>query len=57
MEQFAVLMLLGVRVREVRDLTEGSVFVEDANLLLVDDRLEQSERELICRAVLGLVQT
>ena len=56
MEQFAVLMLLGVRVREVHNLAEGSMFIASVNLLLVDDRLDSAARELICRAILGQVQ-
>ncbi len=56
MEQFAVLMLLGVRVREVHDLAEGSVFFAAQNLLFVDDRLDCAKREYICRHVLSLVE-
>ena len=37
-------MLLGVRVREVRNLVEGAVWVPDHRLLLVDDGMPEPER-------------
>lgn len=47
MEMFATLMMLGVRVREVVDLEEGSVWVPAKRLLLIDQGLTKDERERV----------
>lgn len=47
MEEYAPLMMLGVRVREVRDLREGSIFYHHPQLLLVDSDLSRSDREWV----------
>lgn len=44
MEEFAVLMLLGVRVREVSGLDEGHLWLPRRRLLLVDSALPRWER-------------
>ncbi len=43
-ESFAALMLMGVRVREVRDLDEGHIWMPRRRLLLVDVGLSRAER-------------
>lgn len=45
MEEFGLLMLLGVRVREVRNLEEGHIWLPRRRLLLVDSELGSAERE------------
>ena len=37
-------MLLGVRVREVRNLAEGAVWVPRCRLLVIDDAMALDER-------------
>ncbi|KHL19593.1 UNVERIFIED_CONTAM: hypothetical protein LK11_00850 [Mumia flava] len=54
MEPFAGLMLLGYRVREVRDLAEGSIFVPGPGLLLIDAALATDERVQVAARVLEL---
>lgn len=44
MEEFALLMLLGVRVREVRDLDEGAIYVATHKLLIIDVSLTSRQR-------------
>lgn len=44
MEEFAVLMLLGVRVREVSGLDEGHLWLPRRRLLLVDAALPRDDR-------------
>lgn len=44
MEDFAVLMLLGVRVREVIDLAEQHIWLPDDRLLLIDAGLSHHQR-------------
>ena len=53
MEAFAALMLLGVRVREVRDLAEGAVYAAAVKVLFVDDSLNHGQRETVCQQILG----
>lgn len=55
MEDFAVLMLFGVRVREVHDLEEGAVFLPESALLFVDDAMRHHERDLMCCQILARV--
>ena len=55
METFAVLTMFGVRVREVPDLGESALWVEEANLLLVDAGLSREDRESVCCQTLGLL--
>ncbi len=55
MEPFAALMLMGARVREVRDLAEGAVWVEESMLLLIDADLTSAAREEVSRQTLGMV--
>jgi len=40
---FAVLKALGVRVRRVKDLQEGSLFVEDRRILFLDHELTDEQ--------------
>lgn len=47
-------MLLGYRVREVRDLAEGSIFVPGPGLLLIDAALATDERVQVAARVLEL---
>lgn len=49
MEMFAALMMMGVRVREVWRLSEGSVWLPSRNLLLIDSELTKTERECVSR--------
>ncbi len=56
MEPFAILMMLGVRVREVRDLAEGAVWVPSIRLLVVDAFMSPADREATCRRILGQIQ-
>ena len=46
-DEYAELMMLGVRVREVRDLREGSIYVRRRHLLLVECNLSRSDREQV----------
>lgn len=52
-EHFAELMLLGCRVREVRELAEGALFIRRRLLLLIDADLSADECEAICDETLG----
>lgn len=52
MDEYAELMMLGVRVRAVHDLKEGSIYHPGRRLLLVDSSLSQSDREHVCRRFL-----
>lgn len=45
MEAFAALMLMGVRVREVRDLEEETIWLPRQRLLIIDATLSPSRRE------------
>lgn len=56
MEDFAVLMLMGIRVRRVFNLKEGAVFAKNAGVLFVDDQMSHDDRELICRQVLSRIE-
>lgn len=47
MERFAVLMMLGWRVRLVRRLREGSICYHRRKLLLVDDSLSPEDQDRI----------
>lgn len=47
MEEFATLMLLGVRVREVRNLEEQSVWLPNLQLLLIDAELSPCRRQRV----------
>lgn len=44
MEGFALLMLLGIRVREVPDLAEGNVWLPEDRLLFIDSTLSCADR-------------
>lgn len=61
MEMFATLMMLGVRVREVCALAEGSLWLPSERLLLVDSELTTHERVRVnahfLPEVLGVDQT
>ena len=46
-DEYAELMMLGVRVREVHDLREGSIYVRRRHLLLVEWNLTRSDREIV----------
>lgn len=52
MEHFALLMLFGVRVREVAALTEGSVWLPALRLLLIDSTLPASTRADLAESLL-----
>lgn len=56
MEIFAVLMLMGVRVREVCNLDEESVWLPSLRLLLIDAAMSAEERGLTCCRILGQLQ-
>lgn len=47
MDEYAPLMMLGIRVRQVKDLREGSIFYHRSNLLFVDADLIRSDREYV----------
>lgn len=53
MEHFAALMLLGVRVREVRNLKEGALFISDKSMLIVDEAMGDRRRAQTCEWALG----
>lgn len=53
METFALLMVLGVRVREVWDLKEGHVWLPDARLLIIDRHLPRADRERLADLLLA----
>lgn len=44
MEAFGILMMLGVRVREVHRLDEGAVWLPRRRLLLIDAGLSEAQR-------------
>lgn len=48
MEEFAILMLLGVRVRETPNLRERAIWLPEYDLLVVDADLSLAERRVIC---------
>lgn len=52
MEAFAALMMLGVRVREVADLSEQAVWMPRELLLIIDQGLSGPERERVADRVL-----
>lgn len=55
MDDYIVLRMADVRVREVVDLGEGALWLADHRLLLVDSGLNPDQREgVVCR-VLGAV--
>lgn len=47
MDEYAELLMLGVRVREVRRLREGSIYIPHRHLLVVDWNLSASDREQV----------
>lgn len=53
MEAFAELMLLGMRVREVRSLHEEAIWLPDRRLLLIDQALTQSRRQKVAARLLA----
>ncbi len=53
MESFALLMLLGVRVREVCDLDEGNVWLPEDRLLFIDSAMSHPRREALAQALLA----
>lgn len=55
MEEFAELMLLGVKVREVKNLTEDAVWCDNLKMLLVDDRLPPKDRRRVASQMLPRV--
>lgn len=55
MDEYAELMMLGIRVRECRELREGSIYLPRRHLLLVDWNLSHSDREWVAAHCLPLV--
>lgn len=53
MEAFAALMLLGVRVREVRNLDEQVVWLPHLRLLLIDSELSECRRQRAASQLIG----
>lgn len=53
MEAFALLMVLGVRVREVRDLAEESLWLPDDKILFIDSSLSVSRRHRLVELLLA----
>ncbi len=53
MEDFALLMLLGVRVREVRGLAEQHVWLPEDKLLFIDADLPQHLRSELTSLLLA----
>lgn len=53
METFALLMVLGVRVREVRDLEEGHIWLPDDLLLFIDLSLHRADREVLASLLIA----
>lgn len=51
-ECFAALMMLGVKVREVANLGERAIWLPRKMLLLIDQGLSGSEREIVADRVL-----
>lgn len=50
---YLVLSLLGVRVREVSDLAERAIWLDEERLLFVDHDLTPEDREKMVCLVLG----
>lgn len=49
MEEYAGLMMLGVRVRTVRELEERAIWSPRSRILFVDETLTRSERGWLVR--------
>lgn len=51
-EEFAALMLLGIRVRKVEELDERALFFPQRRLLLIDSDLDRHQRAEVAATVL-----
>ena len=52
MEEFAALMMLGVRVRNVEELQDGAIWMEDQRILFIDSALTHRERADLAQMLL-----
>ena len=53
MEAFGVLMLLDVRVREVRGLAEGAIWLPEDRILFIDSEMSPPHRSQLADLLLA----